>query len=66
MSSNIDYTADHFCPVYQRTIQADLCYDSLMCLAGYFKPDSTKELAEVADIENARELCRQCPYSQLD
>lgn len=61
----MDYEADRFCPVYKKIISADLCYDSLMCLNRTFKVSSTKELAEVDDIERAREICAECPYSEL-
>ncbi len=61
----LDYEADHFCPAYKRAIDADLCYDSLCCLTGMFKISSTKELAEIDDIEAARAACRACPYSNL-
>lgn len=62
---NLDYEADRFCPAYNKVICADLCYDSLMCLSGGFKTESTKELTEIKDIENARKLCKECPYSDL-
>lgn len=66
MSNNeLDYTKEHYCPVYQRNIDPDLCYDSLCCLSGMFKISSTKELAEIKDIEAARKLCKACPYSEL-
>lgn len=61
----LDYESDHHCPVYKRTIAADLCYDSLCCLLGEFKITSTKELKEIKDIEAARKICRECPYSDL-
>lgn len=61
----LDYNADHHCPVYNRIISADLCYDSLCCLTGQFKIDSTKELSDIKDIASAREVCRNCPYSDL-
>lgn len=64
-NKNLDYEADHYCPVYGRTITSDLCYDSLMCLNRSFKVSSTKELKEVEDIENARKICAECPYSEL-
>ena len=60
-----DYEIDHFCPVYGRTITADLCYDSLNCLNRSFKVESTKELSEVDDIEVARKICAECEYSNL-
>lgn len=61
----LDYRADHYCPAYGRVITADLCYDSLCCLNGEFKISSTEELAEIADIENARRVCKACHYSDL-
>lgn len=62
---DIDYTADHYCPAYEKVISADLCYDSLCCLTGQFKISSTKELAVIRDIEAARKICRECRYSEL-
>ena len=61
----LDYNADHYCPVYKRVISADLCYDSLCCLSGEFRIESTKELLEIKDIETARRVCAECPYSDL-
>lgn len=60
----LDYEADHYCPVYEKVISADLCYDSMMCLNHFFKVSSTKELSEIKDIEKARQVCAECPYSQ--
>lgn len=62
----LDYSADHYCPAYGKVISADLCYDSLCCLTGMFKISSTKELAEIEDIEAARVRCKNCPYSDLN
>ena len=61
----LDYESEHYCPVYKRVIHPDLCYDSLMCLKRFFKISSTKELAEVKNIDEARVICAQCPYSKL-
>lgn len=61
----LDYEADHYCPAYKRVITADLCYDSLCCLCGQFKISSTKELAEIENIEEARKICKECLYSEL-
>ena len=67
----LDYNADHFCPVYGRVISADLCYDSLCCLSGEFRIESTKELLElkgeiaVNDYQlNIRGLCPVCNAKQ--
>lgn len=62
----LDYSANRFCPAYGKTIGADLCYDSLMCLNHTFKISSTKELAQIEDIEAARKQCAACPYSNLE
>ena len=62
----LDYNADHFCPVYEKEISPDLCYDSLCCLSGEFKIESTPELLEVEDIAQARIICKGCPYSDLN
>ena len=62
----LDYDADRFCPVYEKIIDCDLCYDSLSSLNGDFKISSTKELSEVRDIDHAREVCRECEYSDLN
>lgn len=61
----LDYEHEHYCPVYKKNISPDLCYDSLCCLTGMFKVSSTKELREIADIDEARKVCRDCPYSDL-
>lgn len=61
----LDYNTDHYCPVYDRIISSDLCYDSLCCLNFTFLVSSTKELKEVKDIGYARMLCNDCPYSDL-
>lgn len=65
MPNNIDYTKEHYCPVYKDLIDADLCYDSLMCLNGFFKISSTKELEKINDIDIARKICTECQYSEL-
>ncbi len=65
MSSNLNYTEPHYCPVYRRVIDIDLCYDSLMALNKSFKISSVHELSDIDDIENARRLCGKCPYSDL-
>ena len=61
----VDYNADRYCPVYDETIDADLCYDSLMCLNGLFKVSSIKELSDIKDIEYARKKCEACFYSDM-
>ena len=62
----LDYESSHYCPAYDKTITADLCYDSLCCLTGMFKIESTPELAEIDDVDRARTICKACEYSNLE
>lgn len=62
---DLDYNADRECPVYGRTIDCDLCYESLMALTRSIKIEAVPELNEVKDIEKARKVCVECPYSDL-
>lgn len=61
----LDYEADHYCRVYRKVIDSDLCYESLMALGKMFKTDSVPELSTVKDVEGARRECRNCIYSDL-
>ena len=49
--SAVNHEEEHNCPVYGRIISPDLCYDSAMCLTGFFKVESTRELDEISDIK---------------
>ena len=61
----LDYDADHYCPVYKKEIDCDLCYESLMALNRSFKVESVPELRQISDIEEARSNCEACIYSDL-
>lgn len=61
----LDYDAAHYCRVYRKEIDSDLCYESLMALGKMFKVDSVPELKAVIDIEEARHICAGCIYSDL-
>ena len=50
--------------MYDRIINSDLCYDSMMCLHRFFKVSSVKELSQVEDIDKARMKCEKCKYSE--
>ena len=63
--SELDYNADRFCPVYNEIIDCDLCYESLMALSRFVTISSVVELHRIENIENARIVCSQCPYSDL-
>lgn len=67
--NNIDYEADRLCPVLNEVISSDFCYEYIMVLNKSFKLSSVPELAEILERENrveeARQICRDCPYSDL-
>ena len=61
----IDHDKEHECPVYGKVINPDLCYDSAICLMGLVKVEALAELRPIKDIENARKICRECPYCDM-
>ena len=65
MMNDTGEKVEHYCLVYNKDIDEDLCYDSLQCLHGFFKISSVKELDDLADADRARQLRRNCKYSQL-
>lgn len=62
---NIDFEAEHYCPVYDKEIDSDICYERLMCFSKMFKVESVPEFSEISDIDKARIMCKECPYSNL-
>ena len=48
--SELDFENPHYCPVYDKVIDIDLCYETLMCLNRYFKISSVKELNDIESI----------------
>lgn len=66
MLKDEEYTADRYCPVFKRTIDCDWCYESVLGLSGAIKTDAVRELDEIADIEDARSICNNCKYSNLE
>lgn len=59
---NLDYDADHYCPVFRKVIDADLCFECIMALGREVKVSSVPELSEIKNIEKARIVCAECPY----
>ena len=52
--SELDFENPHYCPVYDKVIDIDLCYETLMCLNRSFKISSVKELNDIEDIKHER------------
>lgn len=65
MSQELDYINPHYCPVYKQIIDTELCYESLMCRNRTFTVSSVVELTRLTNIEEARQICAACPYSEL-
>lgn len=63
--SELDFENSHYCPVYDKVIDIDLCYETLMCLNRSFKISSVKELNDIEDIDNARMICDHCGECEI-
>ena len=63
--SELDYEMDHYCPVFQKIICSDLCFESIMALSRSVKVESVSELKEIKDVEKARKICDECSYSDM-
>ncbi|MBN1882295.1 MAG: hypothetical protein JW885_08995 [Deltaproteobacteria bacterium] len=61
-----DFDHPHYCSVYEEMIDIDSCYESMMCLNGFFRIESSEKLMKIADIDTAREKCRRCIYTNCD
>ena len=66
MSKQLTPNDDRFCPVFNKVIDGELCYEANMCLSGLFKPSSVSELDSVKDIEGSRKLCSECKYNDTE
>ena len=53
------------CPIVGKMISEDVCYELIMGLYGQIKLSSIPEV-KVLNRETAREICDNCPYSDID
>jgi len=62
-----DYSAEHYCPVFNEVIDPDRCYFTLGALLGLLPADETEEVWRMCRREHelAKRLCTNCPYSRL-
>ena len=61
-----DFENPHYCPVFEEIIDIDACYESMMCLNGFFAIESSEELTKIGDVDTARDRCRRCIYTNCD
>ena len=64
--SKLDYESDRFCPAYDKIVDCDLCYESIMVFTKAIKFSTVPETNEVNDIEIARKKRSKCPFSNLN
>lgn len=53
---------DRFCPIANREIDSEVCYEIIMCLYCGFKPSSVPEV-EFENNPQTKEICKNCEYS---
>ena len=65
--NKIDFEEDRYCPVFQRIIACEWCYESLMGISKLIKKDCVRELDKIKkqDMDKALEICKKCKYSEL-
>lgn len=55
------------CPLYDKEIDTELCYETALCMLGYFKLSSVPEIKSITlDMSEAKEICNKCPYSDME
>ena len=55
------------CPIYGKVICSELCYETAMCMQGFFKLSSVPESREIdLDLSEARKICTNCPYGNME
>lgn len=51
-----------YCPIADREISEDICYEVMISVNGFVKPESVPEVDFKRDEKTVR-LCRNCPHS---
>ncbi len=67
MASKLTPYDDRTCPIYGKVIDGELCYETALCMKGCFKTSSVQEIDSIEiPIETAREICKECEYSDME
>lgn len=56
---------NRYCPIADREITEDVCYEVVMCLTSGFSPSSVPEV-EFENNEKTKRICNGCQYSDWD
>ena len=54
-----------FCPLVNREIDSEMCYETVMAVDGLFKLSSVPEM-NLNDREAVKRICDRCPYSDIE
>ena len=58
---------DRMCPIYERVIDGELCYETAMCMQGLFHISSVPEADYIKfRFEDAKRICLECPYGDME
>ncbi|MCR5635883.1 MAG: hypothetical protein K6F76_01705 [Clostridiales bacterium] len=58
---------DRNCPIYDKIIDGELCYETALCMQGQFVISSVPETVDIKiSLEKAREICQKCEYANME
>ncbi len=67
MKNSITPQNDRKCPIYEKMIDGELCYETAMCMQGLFKLSSVPEAVDIKiQYDAARQICKDCRFSDMD
>ena len=67
MINSITPQNDRRCPIYKKTIDGELCYETAMCMQGLFRLSSVPEAVDIKmQCDEARQICKNCRFSNMD
>lgn len=67
MASELTPYDDRKCPIYDKVIDGELCYETALCMQGLFKLSSVPESKDIKlDLDEAKKICVNCPYADME
>ena len=55
---------EHFCPLCNKVIDNEVCYEICMCMGGGLKLSSIPEV-DIEKTDGTKEVCFQCEYNDI-
>lgn len=63
---NLTPDIDRMCPIYNKVIDGEVCYETAMCMQGFFKLSSVPESKDIKlNLDEARKICVNCPFGNF-